>query len=56
VATFNVAGTFDLWQFSLVPEDHVEVLPMWGGRIVEVRVFNRVVKSRLVWVGERTVG
>lgn len=48
------AGTFDLWQVELIPSDEVHILPMWGGRIVEVRVRNRIPKSRLVWVGERT--
>lgn len=48
-------GTFDLWQVWLEPTDEVHVLPMWGDRIVEVRVRNRVKKSRLRWVGERTV-
>lgn len=48
-------GTFDLWVVRLVPTDEVHVNPMWGGRIVEVRVHNRIPKSRLIWAGERTV-
>lgn len=48
-------GTFDLWQFWLEPTDHVEILPMWGGRVVEVRIFGRIRKARLRWIGERTV-
>jgi len=48
-------GTFDLWQFRLADSDEVEVRSMFGPRIVEVRVHNRVRKGRLVWVGERTV-
>lgn len=52
---WGTVGDFDLWQFTLEPEDDVEVLRQWGARIVEVRVYNRVKKSRLVWLGERTV-
>jgi len=48
-------GTFDLWQVWLEPTDEVHVLPMWGARVVEVRVHNRLKKSRLHWIGERTV-
>ena len=48
-------GTFDLWEFLLDPADEVHVLPMWGGRIIEVRVHNRIKKRRLLWVAERTV-
>jgi hypothetical protein len=48
-------GTFDLWEVYLLPSDEVHVSPMWGDRIIEVRVRNRIKKSRLVWVGERTV-
>jgi hypothetical protein len=53
--TWGTVGVFDLWQAWLQPSDEVHILPMWGGRIVEVRVHNRIVKSRLTWVGERTV-
>lgn len=49
------SGTFDLWEVHLLPEDEVHVQPMWGDRIVEVRVRNRIKKSRLIWVGERVV-
>jgi hypothetical protein len=48
-------GTFDLWSVVLDEKDEVHVNPMWGDRIIEVRVHNRIPKSRLVWVGERTV-
>lgn len=48
-------GTFDLWQVWLEPADEVHVLPMWGDRVVEVRVHNRIRKARLVFIGERTV-
>lgn len=47
-------GTFDLWEVQLEPTDEVHVQPMWGDRIVEIRVHNRIKKSRLIWVGERT--
>lgn len=52
---FNVPGTYDLWEVALAPEDEVRILPMWGDNIVEVRVFNRIKKSRLTWVGERVI-
>lgn len=52
---FRVLGTYDLWQVSLVDADSVEILPQWGARIREVRVRNRILKSRLIWIGERTV-
>jgi len=48
-------GTFDLWQVFLNPSDEVHIQPNWGGRINEVRVKNRIPKSRLIWIGERTV-
>lgn len=48
-------GTFDLWLVQLIDTDEVHVLPMWGGRIVEIRVHNRIRKARLTWIGERTV-
>ena len=48
-------GTFDLWQVVLVDADEVHINPQWGARIIEVRVHNRIPKSRLAWVGERTV-
>lgn len=54
-AVFKVPGTYDLWQVWPAPTDEVHVLPMWGGRIIEVRVMNRVHKRRLIWVGERTI-
>lgn len=54
-AVWGSTGTFDLWQFWLYNTDEVRVLPMWGSRIVEVRIHNRIPKSRLIWIGERTV-
>jgi len=52
---FQVPGIYDLWQVEPVPTDEVHVLPMWGGRVLEVRVMNKIPKARLVWVGERTI-
>lgn len=52
---FRVPGMYDLWQVELEPSDEVHILPQWGSRIVEVRVFNRIYKRRLTWVGEREV-
>lgn len=48
-------GTFDLWQLTLEPADEVHILPQWGAQLIEIRVHNRIKKSRLIWVGERTV-
>ena len=48
------SGTFDLWQVDLIDSDEVHVNPQWGARIIEVRVRNRIPKSRLTWIGERT--
>lgn len=53
--TWGSTGTFDLWLFRLVATDEVEVLPAWGAELVEIRVRNAVPKSRLRWIGERTV-
>lgn len=46
--------TYDLWEAYLKPSDEVYVMPMWGDAIQEVRVYNRILKSRLNFVGERT--
>lgn len=54
-AVWRSTGEFDLWQVWLEPTDEVHVLPMWGGRITEVRVHNRIPKRRLIHIGERTV-
>lgn len=54
--TWRSTGTFDLWQVWLEATDEVHILPMWGSRIVEVRVHNRIPKRRLILIGERTVG
>jgi hypothetical protein len=54
-AVFKVPGTYDLWQVWLESSDEVHILPMWGDRIIEVRVFNRIRKARLHWIGERTL-
>lgn len=48
-------GVFDLWQVFLIPTDEVHILPGWGAQINEVRVKNRIPKSRLIFIGERTV-
>lgn len=54
-AVWKSVGTFDLWQATLDPTDEVHVQPGWGSRIHEVRVANRIPKSRLVWIGERVI-
>ncbi len=53
-AVWKSEGTFDLWEVYLIETDEVHVNPMWGDRIIEVRVHNRIPKRRLIWVGERT--
>lgn len=54
-ALIRMPETYDLWEVYLRKEDEVFVQPMWGSRLIEVRVHNRIKKSRLIWVGERTV-
>lgn len=48
-------GAFDLWQVAIEPTDAVHVQTMWGARIAEVRIANRIPKKRLNWIGERVV-
>lgn len=48
-------GEWDLWQVDLAREDAVYVMPHWGPHVVEVRVANRVPKSRVHWLAERSV-
>jgi hypothetical protein len=52
---WRTMGEFDLWQVFLIPTDEVHILPMWGSTVTEVRVRNRIPKSRLTWIGERSV-
>lgn len=46
---------WDLWQVQLDHEDHVDILPMFGNVIGEIRIHNDIPKSRLWLVGTRTV-
>src|SRR5664279_2611949 len=39
-------GEFDLWQFWIAGSDDVRVNNLWGKRIIEVRIHNRIPKSR----------
>jgi hypothetical protein len=48
--------TWDLWEVYVAQADEVHIQPYWGNRIIEVRVANRIPKSRLWWVGDRTIG
>lgn len=48
------ASVWDLWQIVLSPDDEVHFRPEFGPAIIEVRVANRIPKSRLWHVGERT--
>jgi hypothetical protein len=51
--TWKSEGVFDLWQVWAEPDDVVENRAVVDGRVVEVRIHNRVRKARLNWVGER---
>jgi hypothetical protein len=54
-AIFGEPGTdWDLWQVSVVPGDEVRVQPTYMAVLGEARVHNRIPKSRIWWVGERT--
>jgi hypothetical protein len=44
---------WDLWQLQLVDTDEVHINPMGGCVVEEVRVANRIPKSRIWWVGSR---
>lgn len=44
---------FDLWQVSLDEADEVHPLPFYGNRLSEVRVANRIPKSRVWHVATR---
>lgn len=52
---WKTTGVFDLWMTFPIATDEIHILPTWGGQINEVRVKNRIPKSRLIWIGERTV-
>jgi len=52
---WRTTGTFDLWEVGIIDSDDVEALRSWGAQIREVRIYNRIPKGRLEWVGERTV-
>lgn len=45
---------WDLWQVQLEANDEVHVNPIFGRHVTEVRVHNRIYKSRVWWVAERT--
>lgn len=55
IGAFRLTGMFDLWQAFLNDSDAVHYRSDYGPRIIEVRVANRIPKSRLVWIGERSV-
>lgn len=48
--------TWDLWQVNLDDTDTTHVLGCDGHRLGEIRVANRIPKSRVWHVGTRTVG
>ena len=56
-AIFGGRGeSWDLWQVTLDGDDEVHPLPFMGHRLDEIRVANRIPKSRCWLVGTRTVG
>lgn len=44
---------WDLWQINLIETDEVHVMPTFGRIVSEVRVANRIPKSRLWFVARR---
>jgi len=46
-------GWWDLWEVTLRDNDEVYILPIYGARLKEVRVANRIPKLRVIWIGER---
>lgn len=50
----DTGETWDLWQIRLADTDEIHVRPDFGPYLIEIRVANRIPKSRLWWVGERT--
>lgn len=55
-AVFAERGqSWDLWQVTLDVDDEVHPLPFTGYRLEEVRVANRIPKSRVWYVATREV-
>lgn len=46
-------AAWDLWQINLTDTDEVHILPSWGPVVTEVRVANRIPKSRIWWIARR---
>lgn len=46
--------TWDLWQTEVASTDAVHIRAEYGPRIMEVRIANRIPKSRLHWIAERS--
>lgn len=44
---------WDLWQVHIDKDDEVHVVPFWGRGLMEVRVANRIPKSRLIYLASR---
>lgn len=53
--TADRGSEWDLWEVELAEEDEVHFRPEAGGRLDELRVVNRIPKSRVWHVGVRTV-
>ena len=51
----EVGDEWDCWQVALDDGDAVYPLPFYGNRLKEVRVANRIPKSRVWLVGSRTM-
>jgi hypothetical protein len=54
---FGARGqVWDLWQVRVSDDDNLHTMPTYGGgHIAEFRISNRIPKSRLWWVAERTI-
>ncbi|WP_032376707.1 hypothetical protein [Rhodococcoides fascians] len=48
-------ASWDLWQVHLAESDEVHVLPVWGRHLHEIRVANRIPKSRLTLLATRVL-
>lgn len=49
------ATEWDCWQVVLNPDNAVEVLPIWGNRLEEIRIRDHIKPDQLWLVGSRRV-
>jgi hypothetical protein len=45
--------SWDLWQVHIDEGDEVHILPFWGRGVMEIRVANRIPKSRVLFLATR---